>query len=260
MAVEIKEEEVMGTATVENNTALAVTKVAEILAPTGSFEIKRNKLVSEARQAVVKAQEITAVTNDEEEQQATDAGRVLMVSKKELETIYTEAKRIVDAVKKPLLEREKQDIGPVTAEKDRLGVEMTKYAGEKRRRREAEEAEARRVAEAQAQEEALQRAIELAAAGEDEAADAVLLEPIVAAPVIIQASAPKPTGSVARKNYDIEITDLKALNAAVTAGQVPQMAIIANEVFIRGLAKTMKEAFSMPGVKLVVTESTSFRS
>ena len=128
----------MGTATVENNTALAVTKVAEILAPTGSFEIKRNKLVSEARQAVVKAQEITAVTNDEEEQQATDAGRVLMVSKKELETIYTEAKRIVDAVKKPLLEREKQDIGPVTAEKNRLGVEMTKYAGEKRRRREAD--------------------------------------------------------------------------------------------------------------------------
>jgi hypothetical protein len=250
----------MGTTAVENGTQLAVTKVVEVLAPSGIFELKRIKIVEDAQRAVSKAREITSITNDEQEQQATDAGRVLQVAKKELETIYTDVKRQIDAVKKPILEREKQDIGPVDAEKNRLGVEMTKYAGERRRKREEEERVAREVAQKQAEEDAIQRALDLAAAGESEAADAVLDEQVIAAPVVIQASAPKPTGSVARKNYDIEVTDLKALNAAVAAGQVPQMAILANEVFIRGLAKTMKEAFSMPGVKLVVTESTSFRA
>ena len=137
---------------------------------------------------------------------------------------------------------------------------LTAYQAVERRKREEEERVAREAAEKQAQEEALQRAIDLAAAGEDEAANAVLEEPIVAAPVVIPASAPKPTGSVARKNYDIEITDLKALVAAVTAGTLPMLCVVPNESFIRNQAKAMKEAFAMPGVKLIVTESTSFRS
>ena len=47
---------------------------------------------------------------------------------------------------------------------------------------------------------------------------------------------------------------------AVAAGKLPLLCISANESFIRNQAKAMKEAFSMEGVKLVVTESTSFRS
>jgi hypothetical protein len=203
---------------------------------------------------------LTAIETAEQAEEATQYGQVLQNGTKEMEVFFKGVKSQIDSIKAPVLAAEKEDVGPLNKEKARLGGLLTTYQAAERRKREEEERIAREAAEKQAEEETLQRAIELAAAGEEEAADAVLEEPIIAAPVVIPASAPKPTGSVTRKNYDIEVTDLKALVAAVAAGKLPLLCISANESFIRNQAKAMKEAFSMEGVKLVVTESTSFRS
>lgn len=242
------------------STELVLKSVVEILGPSGTYETKRIALRNEYGAIVLASKKLTAIETAEQAEEATQYGRLLQTAAKETETFFKGVKSQIDDIKKPVLQAEKDDTGPYNTEKARLGGLLTAYQAEQRRLREIEEQKAREVAQKQAEEDAIQRALELAAAGESEAADAVLEEPIIAAPVIIAASAPKPTGSVARKNYDIEITDLKALVAAVTAGQVPLMALVANESFIRSLAKSMKESFSMPGVKLVITESTSFRS
>ena len=249
----------MGTTTAVG-TELVLKSVVEILGPDGTYEKRRIALRNEYSAVVVASKKVTVIETAEQAEEATKFGRLLQTAVKETETFFKGVKSQIDDIKKPVLQAEKDDSGPYNTEKSRLGGLLTAYQATERRKREEEERIAREAAEEQAREEALQRAIDLAAAGEDEAAEAVLEEPIVAAPVIIAASAPKPTGSVARKNYDIEITDLKALVAAVVAGQVPLMTVVANESFIRGLAKTMKESFAMPGVKLVVTESTSFRA
>jgi hypothetical protein len=249
----------MGTATAVG-TELVLKSVVEILGPSGTYEKRRIALRHEYGAVVVASQKLTVIETAEQAEEATKFGRLLQTAAKETETFFKGVKLQIDDIKKPVLQAEKDDSGPYNTEKARLGGLLTAYQAAERRKREEEERLAREAAEKQAQEDALQRAIDLAAAGEDEAADAVLDEPIVAAPVIIPASAPKPTGSVARKNYDIEITDLKALVAAVAAGTMPLLCLVPNESFIRNQAKAMKEAFSMPGVKLVVTESTSFRS
>ena len=246
----------MGTAT----TALALPRIIEILGPSGEYEIKRIALRNEYGAIVLASKKVTVIETAAQAEEATQYGRLLQTAAKETETFFKGVKTQIDSIKAPVLQAEKDDTGPYNTEKARLGGLLTAYQAAERRKREEEERIAREAAQKQAEEDAIQRALDLAAVGESEAADAVLEEEVVAAPVIIPVSAPKPTGSVARKNYTIEVTDLKALVTAVVAGQVPQMAVVANEAFISSLAKSMKESFSMPGVKLIITESTSFRS
>jgi hypothetical protein len=246
----------MGTAA----TALALPRIIEILGPSGEYETKRIALRNEYGTIVLASKKLTVVETTEQAETATQYGRLLQTAAKETETFFKGVKSQIDDIKKPVLQAEKDDTGPYNTEKTRLGGLLTAYQAVERRKREEEERLAREVAQKQAEEDALQRALELAAAGESEAADAVLEEEVIAAPVVIQAAAPKPTGSVARKTYSAEVVDLKALVAAVAAGTVPLMAILPNESFIGNQARAMKEAFSMPGVKLKTSESTSFRA
>lgn len=241
-------------------TELVLKGVVEILGPSGTYEKRRIALRNEYGAVVAAAKMLTVIETADQSEEATQYGRLLQTAAKETEAFFKTVKSQIDDIKKPVLQAEKDDSGPYNTEKARLGGLLTAYQSEQRRLREIEEQKAREAAQKQAEEDALQRALELAAAGESEAADAVLEEEVIAAPVVIQAAAPKPTGSVARKTYSAEVVDLKALVAAVAAGTVPLMAILPNESFIGNQARAMKEAFSMPGVKLKTSESTSFRA
>lgn len=251
----------MGTTTVVG-TELVLQKLGEILGPSGTYEKKRIALRNEYGAVVAGSKKLTAIVTPEDAEEATKFGRLLQTAVKETETFFKGVKSQIDDIKKPVLQAEKDDIGPYNTEKARLGGLLTTYQAEERRKREEAERVAREAAQKAAEEEAIQRALDLAAAGEGEAANAALEEPVVAAPVVIPVSAPKPTGSVARKNYKAEVTDFKALVKAVAEGKVPILALQPNEVFIGQQARSMGEAFEgfYPGVKLVVTESTSFRS
>lgn len=241
-------------------TELVLPKLVEILAPEGTYEKRRIALRGEYAQIVVASKKLTVIETAEQAEEATQYGRTFQNGLKEMEVFFKGIKSQIDDIKKPVLQAEKDDTGPLNQEKARLGGLLTAYQAAQRRIREEEERQARIAAEKQAEEEALQRAIELAAAGEDEAAEAVLEEPIIAAPVVIPASAPKPVGSVARLNYRAEVTDLMKLVKAVAAGTVPLMAIVANEQFLNNQARTFKEGLSYPGVEVKKSESTSFRS
>ena len=96
-------------------------------------------------------------------------------------------------------------------------------------------AEAQKAAEAkQAEEAALLEAI-----GEDDAAEAVLYAPVVAAPVII-AQAPKPEGIARVERWVVEVIDAKL---------VPDEYKMLDMVKINGVARAMKQATNIPGIR-----------
>lgn len=241
-------------------TQLTVPPIVEILAPSGTYEKRRIELRKEYSPVLAASKKITVIETPEQAEAATQYGRTLQNGLKEMETFFKGIKSQIDEIKKPVLQAEKDDSGPLTQEKSRLGTLLTSYQALERRKREEEERQAREEAQRQAEAEALERAMALAASGEEEAAEAVLEEPVVAAPVVIPASAPKPTGSVARKNYSIRVTDLKALVQAVAKGEVLIAAVQPDLAWLGAKARNEKELFHVPGVELVVTESTSFRA
>jgi len=231
----------------------------KLVGPGTPFEQRRIELQQEVAIVLRDSKKIT-VNSVESSEQATAAGRVLQTAQKERENFFKGIKGQIDLVKAPVLAAEKEDIGPIEAEKQRLGAEITKFNNAQRVLREAQERAAREAAEQAAREELLNRAIELEASGEAEQADQVLAEPVFV-PVIIQSSvAPKVQGQVGKFTYGAEVTDLMALVKAVAAGTVPLQAIKADESYIGGLARVQKEGFCLAGCKLVKKESTHFRS
>lgn len=248
----------MGTATIE--AALVLQVPAELLGPGGEYDKRRIKLQKDINQLVLDASKITQVTTPEELELANNAGRVLQASTKEVELFYKPLKQQVDAFKAPLLQHEKEFAGPVEAEKRRLGALITTYNQEQERKRQEAERVAREAAEQAARDEALARAVELEAAGEKEAAEQLLNEPIQAAPVVIQQEAPvKMAGQVSRMTYSATVLDLKTLLKAVVDGKAPLQCVVADESYLNGKARLEKDGFSVPGVRLNKTPSTNFR-
>lgn len=253
----------MGTTTaVQPSVELVLKSVTEYLAPSGDYEKKKLALKAEYDQVLLSAAKITAITSPEEAESATAHARLLQAGRKEVEAFFKPVKQKIDGIKAPILADEKALGGPLETEQKRIGVLQTAWDAvvekqDKERQRLADEA-----AKKQAEEEALQRAIDLAAAGEDEAADAVLEEPVVAAPVVIQSTYSRPTGAVKRKYYKCKVTDFKALVAAVAAGTVPILALQFNESFLNKQADTFKEGFEgmYPGCSLDTSTSTSYRA
>ena len=250
----------MGTIATTNSTELVLTQMVTLLGPEGDYEKRKIALRNEYGPIVASAAKITAITNEEEAQEAANHGRLLQAGTKELETFFKSIKSKCDAIKNPILADEKVANKPLDDEKKRLGTLVGAWNEEVRRKALEAQRKAEEEARKQAEEEALQRAIELAAAGEDEASDAVLAEPIVAAPVVVAAPVSRPTGSVGRKYYKCKVTNFKALVAAVAAGTVPIQALEANQSFLNNQADQFKEAFAFPGCELDTTSSTSFRS
>ena len=248
----------MGTATIES--ALVLKVPAELLGPGGEYDKRRIALQKDINQLVLDASKITQVTTPEELGLANNAGRVLQASTKEVELFYKPLKQQVDAFKAPLLQHEKEFAGPVEAEKRRLGALITTYNQEQERKRQEAERVAREAAEQAARDEALARAVELEAAGEKEAAEQLLNEPIQAAPVVIQQEAPtRMAGQVGKTTYKCVVTDVKALLKAVANGQAP-MCFVIDQGWLDKKAALDKDGFSLPGCRLDKQVSTHFRS
>ena len=249
----------MGTVTIEG--ALVLKVPVELLGPGSEYERRLNLLRKDINQLVLDASKITQVTTPEELEQANNAGRVLQASTKEVEGFYKPLKQQIDAFKAPLLAHEKEFAGPVEAEKKRLGGLITGYNQEVERKRQEAERIAREAAEAAAREEALNRAVELEASGDAEAAAQVLDETIMAAPVVIQAEAPvRMAGQVGKTVYACVVTDVKALLKAVAAGTAPMQCFVIDQSWLNKKAALEKDGFSLPGCRLDKQASTHFRA
>lgn len=124
---------------------------------------------------------------------------------------------------------------------------LAEAEAEERRRKEQERLEARaEKAEAAGH-------VEKADALREQAATAVVAAPVPAAPV-------KAAGISTRKVYSAECVDIKALAKAVVDGVVAPNAIQADQKFLNQMATALKDNFSMPGCKLIVSTSMAARA
>ena len=268
MAVAIKEK-------VVEELGMMLAETGELLGPESTYALQRSKLRDEYTPVIAAAAKVT-VTDHDSAEEAVKYGRLLQNGTKETEDFFKKIKQMIDAIKKPVLQAEKDDQALIDKEKARLAGELTEYRAKvEAERREAQrkaEEEAAAIAKAEqerlereAREEQLKLAVELDLAGDHEQAESVLnetvvVEPIVAAPVVVQAAAPaRFAGSTGRVNYSAKVTDLKALVRAIAEGKAPLESVQANDTFINQQARAFKEGFNMPGCKLERTTSTSFR-
>ena len=127
-----------------------------------------------------------------------------------------------------------------------IRAEQARVEDERRKREE----EARRTAE----EEQIKAAEVLAAAGLTNAAEAVLEAPVVIEKTEVAAPA-KAAGTSYRTNYSAECVSLMDLVKAVAEGRAPICYLEVNQTAINGWAKTTKGTESLPGVRVVTTDS-----
>lgn len=247
-------------ASIATQTGIVLRVPGELLGPGSEFEERRLALRQDWQKIVLAAKNIK-VTDAASCEEATRLGRVLQASAKEVELFYKPVKAAIDELKKPVLDYEREDISQITVEKTRLGAEITEYNAEQERIREIAERAAREAAEKAAREALLEHAVALAESGDNEAADAMLEDPIVPPPVVIQRGAPvRVTGQVAKSTYWVEVVDEKALIKAVAEGRAPAQAITVDMGYLNRRANLDGEAFNVPGCKLNKKVSTFFRS
>ena len=149
-------------------------------------------------------------------------------------------------------------------EQRRLAAEAAEAARREQARLEAEaqataEAEQRRLREA-AETRRLEEAAALEAAGDREAADHLIEEPVevpvvVAMPVFAPPPAvappPRVSGLSFRDDWDFEVTD---------AAVIPREYLVPDEVKIRRVVKAMRGAIQIPGIKVVPKRVTAGRA
>jgi galactokinase len=243
-------------------TELAVVKrlEIEILGPESPFVVARSERRKEWL-PIVESAKTLEITDAESKETAVGYGRLLQASQKELEKLFTDTKQLVDALKKPVLEAEKADLGAIKTAKDALGAIVQKYNAEQDRLHREALRKAQEEARKAAEEQRLAEAIAAEAAGEKEEAEQILNErPMMAAPVIVQKSNAKLAGEVGKTTYSIRVTSLEKLVKAVAAGTVPLFAIKADESWIGKQANAYREGLSYPGVEVDSSTKTHFRS
>lgn len=188
---------------------------------------------------------------------------------------------------KDLVADEKRFLAPVERAEQTIKVRMASYEQEvERKRREAEEAvrkererlEAEAAAAAEAERQRLQAEEDdrcLAAAAELEAkGDKAGAEKLVSAPIVIAASSPVPVftppattlpapraeGVFFRDNWKAEVVDLKALVLAIASGKAPITLVKPDDVALGGLARSLKSAMQVPGVRVTNQRTVAARA
>lgn len=143
-------------------------------------------------------------------------------------------------------------LDPVLAAKKAQPVSMKTWEREEERKRQEAERVAQEAAKKQAEEDALALAESLEKQGTPEAkaeATSIIETPVAVPQVIIPTSKPSGFGSFTRENWKAEVTDIKALARAVLVGQVPELALMGNSVFIGQQVRSMKGMMKWPGVR-----------
>ncbi len=172
-----------------------------------------------------------------------------------------------DGLKAPFVEADKayaRAMGAYEQEQARRRREAEENARRERERREREERERAAAEEARLKKEAEDRRLAEAAAaearGDRETAQRLIEAPIetptVAPRPVFVPTAPLPAKPTAdgvsfRDTWKAEVTDLMALVRAVATGTQPITLLSANTVALNQMARALKGAMSVPGVRAV---------
>lgn len=203
-------------------------------------------------QQEVKALSIIAVVDADTDRLAGERCKAIVALEKRVHEYWD---GIVDQAHKTwkgLVAKRSEFLDPLDANKKAQIVSMKTWEREEERKRQEAERIAQEAARKQAEDEAIALAASLEKQGTPEAkaeAAAIIEAPVAVPQVIIPTSKPSGFGSFTRENWKAEATDIKALARAVLAGQVPEMALMGNSVFLGQQVRSMKGTMKWPGVR-----------
>lgn len=183
----------------------------------------------------------------------SDAGEMLKGIKqlaREIEDTFGPHKQRAHELHRGICAEETKAKAPLAEAERILKRSMAEYHEKQERARREEQR--RLEAEARAREEAerLEEAAALEAEGRQVEAERLLEEP---APIL--QVAPQPVAKVAgvqmREEWSGEFTDLRALCAAIGAGEAPVSLVVGNQTTLNALARSLKNELRYPGVRAV---------
>jgi hypothetical protein len=161
--------------------------------------------------------------------------------------------KLADKLHKDLVKDRDEAAGPLEEAATIRKSKCIAWENERDRLRQIEQARLDLEAKKKAEEQALELASMLEAAGAKEAAEQVIAEPVQVVPTILP-STPKIQGFSKRRIYSAEVVDRGALLSAIQAGLVPQEAWQPDMQFLNKQAGALKEALVWPGVRVSYRE------
>lgn len=169
---------------------------------------------------------------------------------KKADEFFKPLKQKQDEAKKALLDAEKSVRGPLQQALEIIDGKLKTYEREQEKKRQEEEKRLQEEARKQAEEEAITIAAQLEAEGDKTTAEAVLSAPVETPHVVVGSFVPKVAGLGRRENWVAQVTNLQALVAAVAAGTQPITLLQPNQTALNGMARSLKGAMKVPGVRV----------
>lgn len=157
------------------------------------------------------------------------------------------------AHKEALAQKQKHEQPAIHAEKIVMS-RMLEWRQAEKARADAEAREAEVEARRRAEEEQLAAAEAAEKAGDKAAAEAIVSEAPVVAPVLARPAVPKVAGISVRDNWSAEVTNFADLVRAVADGKVPTGVLLPNMPTLNSLARSMKGELRFPGVRAVCAQ------
>lgn len=199
--------------------------------------------------------------------EAAEFTLTLRAIKKEIDNTFDPIVKKAHEAHKEAVAQKKKVMEPVEHAQKIIDKKIGDFHAEQERIRKAEEDRLRREAEERARKEEEERRLEEASRyeqeGDTEMAEAILEAPITPQAVIVpkvESQAPKIEGLSVAKTYKAEVVSLAQLVQAVAQGQAPIALLEVNQTALNGMARALKEAFCVPGCRVVVESSVRGRS
>jgi hypothetical protein len=209
--------------------------VRERLAPTVQEERAKVEI------AMARTEAITEINTAEEYREADQARRALNKAIKDGVNVLEDTKKKAHAVWKAFTTSQ-SDIKfdkSGEAEVARIGRLTSAYDREQERKRQEKQREAEAKAKKEAEERALKEAAELEAAGDKEAAEAVISAPVTPPPVELPSTTPDLDNTHYRDNWKVKSID---------ENKLPREYMTPDSVKINKIVKAMKGDTAIPGV------------
>jgi hypothetical protein len=202
------------------------------------------------------------ITDRESHGIAVDIDRQLVMRQRAIVAAFEPAKKNAHATHKAVCDLEKKALAPVEAARAVLTPRIAEYEAEARRKAEAESNRLAAIARAAEEERQIEEAIAAEAEGDTQAAEAILDEPVNAPAVTVAPAVAKAEGQVDRRTYRAEITDPVEFISwlATQPAGMHSRAADACLPLLNARAREQREAMRIPGVRVVVETSRSFRA
>jgi hypothetical protein len=214
------------------------------------MEIEQKALTLPQKAGLIK------VLNQETFKAACEFREGIKAVQKEIDAAFDPIITKAHQAHKEAIGQKKKAEAPLVEAKGIIEPEISRYLTEQERIRKAEEARLAEIARKAEEESRLAEAAVYEAAGDKQAADEIINEPIRTQATVLP-KANLNSGINMRETWSAEVTSLKDLVQAIAEGKVPLDAVEANMTVLNAQARTLKNGFNWPGVR-AVSKSTIY--